>query len=234
MPDTHPAERCKGKMVRLEALDLNVKSKERSIIDVKRFVLEEGEIVCIHGENGAGKTTFFLSLLLLIRTKRGQILYRGKRVGDEISVIDFRRKVSISLKEPLLFNTNVFENIASGLKMRRFPRIEIEKRVNEYSKILGIESFLSRAAKTLSDGEAKMVSLARAFVLNPEILILDEPFSSLDSSFRDVVTYMIKRFRDEYRTSVILSSNRDSDIPYFSDRICLMRDGKIIKEERLR
>lgn len=218
-------------MVRLQVFDLKVNFGEKVVIDIADFGLKVGEIVCVFGENGSGKTTFLLSLLCLVR-KKGRILFNGREVGKEIEVLDFRRSASFALKEPLLFNTSVYENIVSGLKIRGFSKSEMESRVLEYSKALGVDNLLKRDAKSLSDGEAKRVSLVRAFVLRPEILLLDEPFSSLDSSFRERVIALIQDTRDKYGTSIIVTSNNDSDIPHVSDRVCFIRNGRIMAEKK--
>lgn len=219
-------------MVRLEVFDLKVELGKRFLLDVPNFNLKRGEIVCISGQNGAGKTTFLLSLLGLVRKKTGKIVFDGKVVGKQIKLLDFRRNSSISFKEPLLFNTTVYENITSGLKIRGLSKTEIERIVEEYSKALDVENLLWAYARSLSDGEAKRVSLLRAFVVRPKILLLDEPFSSLDSSFKVRVEALIKDTRDKYQTSIIVTSNNDSDIPEVSDRVCFMHLGRIVGEER--
>jgi len=170
-------------MLILEAHDLMIQRGERTVLTVDRLQVTEGEVLAVIGPNGAGKSTFLLALARLLRPARGQITFHGKPM-EALGELEYRRRIALVLQEPLLLDTSVFENVAAGLRYRRLPKSEINKRVGEWLKRLGVAHLRDRRARRLSGGEAQRISLARAFAIQPEILLLDEPFSALDAPTR--------------------------------------------------
>jgi tungstate transport system ATP-binding protein len=132
-------------------------------------------------------------------------------------------------QEPLLFDTTVFNNVASGLRIRGTKRDQIRDRAMEELERFGISHLKSRSARTLSGGEAQRTSLARAFALQPEILLLDEPFSSLDPPTRDSLIEDLEHILQQTRTTAMFATHDRLEALRLSDRIGVMDKGRILQ-----
>ncbi|MBN2148259.1 MAG: ATP-binding cassette domain-containing protein, partial [Anaerolineales bacterium] len=167
----------------LEIRNLNVRRGETVVLQTDCLDVKEGEVLAIIGPNGAGKSTLLLTLARLLKFDSGEITFRGQPM-QTIRDLDYRRRIGLVLQDPLLLDTSVYENVASGLKFRRLPKPEIEQRCTHWLEQMGVHHLKNRPARQLSGGEAQRASLARAFALQPELLLLDEPFSALDAPTR--------------------------------------------------
>ncbi|HVN22488.1 MAG TPA: ATP-binding cassette domain-containing protein, partial [Syntrophorhabdales bacterium] len=154
----------------LEAKDLVVSRGGVTVLDVPSVSLTPGEVLALIGPNGAGKTTLLQALSYLLRPVSGELYFNGAKVGADISILDFRRRIAMVFQEALLFDTSVFHNVASGLKIRNMKGSETEEIVVEQLERFGITHLRNRSARMLSGGEAQRVSLARAFAIRPEII----------------------------------------------------------------
>jgi len=181
------------------------------------------------GPNGAGKTTLLQALCCLMKPDMGEVLFRGLKVGSECNLIDYRRKVTMVFQEPLLFDTTVFSNVASGLKFRGMRQSEIEAIVMENLERFGIGHLKNRYARTLSSGEARKTGLARALALKPEILFLDEPFGSLDPLARDNLYSDLEKVIPGSGLTVILATHDCEEALRLSHRIAVMDNGEVIQ-----
>ncbi|MBP1721141.1 MAG: tungstate/molybdate transport system ATP-binding protein, partial [Deltaproteobacteria bacterium] len=152
----------------LEARNLRVIRGGSLLVNVPSLKIREGETLSLIGPNGAGKTTLLQALSYLMRPSAGEILFRGEKVGDSYAILAYRRKLAMVFQEPLLFDTTVFENVASGLKIRGLESGMIRQVVTEQLNRFGIGHLGDRSARTLSGGEAQRTSLARAFAIKPE------------------------------------------------------------------
>jgi len=213
----------------LEARNLEVNRGGATLVQVPSLLIQEGEIFSLIGPNGAGKTTLLQTLSYLLKPFQGEIFFRGKKVETNHSVLGYRRKLAMVFQEPLLFDTTVFNNVASGLKIRGMKRDEIRDRAMEQLERFGISHLNGRSARTLSGGEAQRTSLARAFALRPEILLLDEPFSSLDPPTRDSLIEDLEHILQETRTTAIFATHDRLEALRLSDRIAVMNEGKILQ-----
>ena len=150
----------------LEARDIEVNRGGTILIHVPSLSIQEGEILSLIGPNGAGKTTLLQTLSYLLKPFQGEILFKEERVDSNHSIFEYRRRLAMVFQEPLLFDTTVFENIASGLKIRRMRKQDIDRVVAENLDRFGITQLSTRSAKTLSGGEAQRTSLARPLPFN--------------------------------------------------------------------
>jgi tungstate transport system ATP-binding protein len=213
----------------LEAKNLEVERGGALLLGIPSFSIGKGEILSLIGPNGAGKTTLLQTLSFLLKPFQGEISFRGNRIETNHSVLEYRRKLAMVFQEPLLFDTTVFNNVASGLKIRGIRRNEIRDTVIEQLSRLGIGHLSDRSAKTLSGGEAQRTSLARAFALRPEILFLDEPFTSLDPPTRDSLMEDLEHILRQTQTTAIFATHDRMEALRLSDRIAVMNAGKILQ-----
>jgi tungstate transport system ATP-binding protein len=213
----------------LEAKDLRVERAGAQLLDVPHLNLEDSEVLALIGPNGAGKSTLLVTLCHLFKYFSGAIMFKGKQVGRELPVTQYRKKIAMVFQEPLLFNATVFENVAAGLRFRNIGRQEIEGSVKENLERFGIGHLGDRSARTLSGGEAQRTSLARAFAIKPDILFLDEPFSALDPPTRESLIEDLERILDESGTTAIFATHDRIEALRLSDRIAVMNRGRILQ-----
>ncbi len=213
----------------LEAKHLKLEREGVLFLEIPCLSIEKGEVLSLIGPNGAGKTTLLQTLSYLIPSFEGEIFFKGDRVGSNPSVLEYRRKLAMVFQEPLLFNTTVFNNVASGLNIRGMKKDEIRTRVKEELERFGIFPLSHRSAKTLSAGEAQRTSLARAFALKPEILFLDEPFASLDAPTRESLLKDLELILHQTGTTVIFATHDRLEALTLSDRIAVMKNGRILQ-----
>ena len=213
--------------VLLQAEDLLVRRGGVTVLDIPTLGVFSGQVLALIGPNGAGKSTLLLTLAGLLKPARGTLLFRGERIGN--GGFDYRRHIAMVFQEPLLFDATVFENVAAGLKIRSVGRAEIGRTVPEYLERFGIAHLAKRSARKLSGGEAQRTSLARAFVTKPEIVFLDEPFSSLDPPTRDALTGDLERILRETRTTAVASTHDQTESLRLGDRLAVINGGRIVQ-----
>jgi tungstate transport system ATP-binding protein len=153
-------------------------------LELDELELTAGVMLAVIGANGSGKSTLLRVIGLLQRPSGGTVLFRGQ---DALAgnTLPLRRRIATVFQEPLLLNASVYDNAALGLRLRGVAKREIALRLEPWLERLGIAHLRARSARTLSGGEAQRTSLARALALQPEILLLDEPFAALDPVSRE-------------------------------------------------
>ena len=213
----------------LEMQDIQIKRGGIPVIDLPALAIEAGEFLSLIGPNGTGKSTLLLALSCLLKPARGRLLFHGRNIRDNRTVIDYRRHIAMVFQEPLLFDTTVFDNVASGLKIRGISKKERKPLVEEYLERFGISHLAHRSARKLSGGEAQRASLARAFATRPEVIFLDEPFSSLDPPTREGLINDLDRILKEMKTTALMATHDQSEALRLSERIAVMKEGKIIQ-----
>jgi tungstate transport system ATP-binding protein len=221
-----PTKRGKAMSTLIEIRDLTVRRRGRSVLEVSSLEVRKREVLALVGPNGAGKSTLMLVIARLIKPETGKILFDGLPIS-EWSALEYRRRISFVFQAPLLLDMTVAENIALGLKFRGVHKDKIRERVENWLGQLGIEALSSRRASELSGGESQRVSLARAFVLDPELILLDEPFSALDPPARArLLEDLTALLKTDHRTAIIVTHNL-KDAAKLGDRVAVIVGGKL-------
>jgi len=208
----------------IQIRNLLIKRNGRNTLEVDALDISRGETLTVVGPNGAGKSTLLLALAHLLKPASGDILFDGKSVSSW-NDLEYRRKISYVFQAPLLMDMSVEQNVGLGLKFRGVSKEETQERVGKWIKAMGIESLSKRRAGELSGGEAQRVSLARAFVLEPELLLLDEPFSALDPPTRvKLQDDLIAILGRDHRTAVFVTHNLN-EAAKLSHRVAVVVGG---------
>lgn len=213
----------------LAVKDVVMIKAKRMILNVPSLELKRGEVLALMGHNGAGKSTLLQVLALLQKPTKGEVYFCGQvvRRQDKLRV---RRKMAAVLQEPLLLDTTVFKNVAVGLQLRNYPKSEINRLVNSWLDRVGILHLAKQPVHTLSGGEAQRVSLARALVLDPQVLFLDEPFSALDTPTKESLLDDLREILEENRITAVFVTHDYREIPKLADRVIELANGDIIQE----
>jgi iron(III) transport system ATP-binding protein len=201
------------------------KGNEVKAVDNISFEVKPGEFVTLLGPSGCGKTTTLRMIAGFEKPTDGMILINDSNV---VEIPPWKRDTAMVFQSYGLFpHMNVAENIAYGLKMRKVHREEIEKRVNAILKVVGLEGFGDRPPSSLSGGQQQRVALARALVVEPSVLLFDEPLSNLDVLLREQMRVEIKRIQKEVGITAIYVTHDRTEALTLSDKIVLMKGGKI-------
>jgi tungstate transport system ATP-binding protein len=185
-----------------------------------------GEILAIMGPNGAGKSTLLYVAALLRRPQNGEVWIAGARATRRIERA-LRRRTAMVLQEPLLFDVSVVANAASGLRFRGVRRHDAERRARAWLERFGVAHLAPQNARTLSGGEAQRTSLARAFAVEPTLLLLDEPFSALDPATREALVPELAARLRETKTAAVIVTHDVTDARALADRLLVLVDGRI-------
>ena len=187
--------------------------------------IRDGEFTVLVGPSGCGKSTLLRTIAGLEDISEGDILIGGEIVND---MRPRDRDVAMVFQDYALYpHMSVAKNIGFGLKARKLPKAEIDVRVGEAAKMLGITPLLGRLPRQLSGGQRQRVAIGRAIVRNPKIFLFDEPLSNLDAQLRDEMRGEIKRLHQQIATTMIYVTHDQIEAMTLADRIVLMRDGLI-------
>lgn len=197
---------------------------EREALKDLNIAFDEDEITALIGPNGSGKSTLLRIIGGLETPTEGRILVRGKPEHPNT----LRRITTLVFQKTATFNTSVYENLAYGLKVRGFGRSEIKEKVHNALNMVGLEGFEKRSARRLSVGEQQRISLARALVIEPEILLLDEPSANLDPRSVSVVETVISRANHKLGTTVIMASHNMSQAKQLASKVAALQDGVLV------
>lgn len=213
----------------LEVENLRVCRGGVQVLELPYFAMRAEEKVAIVGPNGAGKSSLLLSLACLIERSSGRICFQGNDVLSKGEVA-YRRRIAVVFQEPLLFDTTVLDNVAEGLRIRGQGRSEARDVARDSLELFKVGHLDGRSAHKLSGGEAQRVSLARAFAVRPELLLMDEPFSSLDLPSRITLAEDLGRILHESGTAAIIATHDRLEAFHIVDRLVVMDSGAVVQQ----
>jgi tungstate transport system ATP-binding protein len=213
----------------LEVSGLAVHRGGVQVLDVPVLSLRAGSVLALIGPNGSGKTTLLKTLACLLEPAAGSLRFQGRELASRLDRQAYRKRVTMVFQDPLLLDTTVVRNLETGLRLRGVPAPERRERVLDAARRFGIEHLLGRRAHRLSGGEAQRASLARAFVLRPEILFLDEPFSALDPPTREGLLEDLGAALRQTGTTTVLATHDQNEALRLADTLAVMHLGRIVQ-----
>jgi spermidine/putrescine transport system ATP-binding protein len=218
-----PASAPRGPAVRLLGLRRSYGEVEAVAgIDVE---ISDGEFFSLIGPSGCGKTTTLRMIAGLVEPSAGRIEVHGR---DVTALRPHRRPVNTVFQQYALFpHLDVFENVAFGLRERRTPAAEIAARVGEMLALVGLTGRERNRPSQLSGGQQQRVALARSLILDPEVLLLDEPLGALDLKLRKQLQLQLKRIQREVGITFVYVTHDQEEAFFMSDRVAIMRDGRM-------
>ncbi len=207
-----------------------ISNMERIYDDFKlnvSFEIERGDFLSILGPSGSGKSTILKLIAGFEQIDKGKITMFGR---DITYLNPSKRNMGIVFQDYTLFpHLNVFDNIAYGLKVKKMEKKLIKDKVHEILSLLNMENYIRRMPYTLSGGEQQRVSIARALVINPDLFLLDEPFSSLDTNLRKTIRREISDIQRKLNITTIFITHNQEEALSISDKILLIKDGTPIQ-----
>jgi multiple sugar transport system ATP-binding protein len=211
--------------VELDRLTKIYEGKQRPAVDAVSIDIAPGELLVLVGPSGCGKSTALRMVAGLEEISAGELRIDGKRMND---VPPKDRDVAMVFQSYALYpHMSVFENMAFGLKLRKMPRTEIESRVRDTARLVGIEPYLTRRPRELSGGERQRVALGRALVRRPKLFLFDEPLSNLDAKLRTQVRAEIARLHHQLGTTMIYVTHDQVEAMTLGQRIAVLEGGKL-------
>lgn len=201
------------------------KGKEVTAVNDFNLEVNDREFVVFVGPSGCGKSTTLRMVAGLEEISKGDVHIGDRRVND---IAPKDRDIAMVFQNYALYpHLSVYENLAFGLKMRKFPKAEIKKRVEEAAAILGIQDYLDRKPKALSGGQRQRVAVGRAIVRQPKVFLFDEPLSNLDAKMRVQMRTEITKLHQRLQATMIYVTHDQLEAMTMGDRIVVMKDGVI-------
>jgi len=210
-------------MAQVVLKDLNKKYDEVHAVKDVNLTIRDKEFMVFVGPSGCGKTTTLRMVAGLEEITSGEISI-GERVVNDLPPKD--RDIAMVFQNYALYpHMSVYDNMAFGLKMRKFPKPEIQKRVQDAAEILGIQELLKRKPRQLSGGQRQRVAVGRAIVRHPQVFLFDEPLSNLDAKLRVQMRVELKRLHERLETTAIYVTHDQVEAMTLGSRVVVMRDG---------
>jgi multiple sugar transport system ATP-binding protein len=211
--------------IRIENLNKVYKGGTVKAVDNVSLEIKDKEFVVLVGPSGCGKSTTLRMIAGLEEISSGKI-WIGDRLVNDVPAKD--RDIAMVFQNYALYpHMTVFENMAFGLKLRNYPKPEIEKRVQEAAEILNISKYLTRRPRQLSGGERQRVALGRAIVRKPKVFLFDEPLSNIDARMRVTMRAEIHKLRMRLQTTFVYVTHDQTEAMTMGDRIVVMKNGVI-------
>lgn len=209
----------------LSLKNISKKYKDKEILKNISFDIKEGELVCILGPSGCGKTTILNIIGGFVSDYSGNVVLSNENINN---IPPERREIATVFQSYGLFtHKNVIDNVSYGLKLLKIDKNMREKRAKEMLEKVGLAGYEKKKIKELSGGEQQRVAIARSMVLNPKLLLLDEPLSNLDVHLRDVMRKEIKRIQKQFGVTMIIVTHDQEDAFKLADRVIVINEGHI-------
>lgn len=187
--------------------------------------IEQGKFYTLLGPSGSGKTTILRAIAGFLDVSEGEVLFDGKRIND---VPANQRKVNTVFQDYALFpHLNVFDNVAFGLRLHRMSKETIKTKVTDALKMVRLQGYADREISELSGGQQQRVAIARAIVLEPQVLLLDEPLSALDAKLRKDMQYELRELQERLGITFLFVTHDQEEALALSDEIFVMNDGQV-------
>jgi multiple sugar transport system ATP-binding protein len=212
-------------MAQVVLKDLGKKFDEVVAVRDVNLTIKDQEFIVLVGPSGCGKSTTLRMIAGLEEISSGEI-YIGERLVNDLPPKD--RDIAMVFQNYALYpHMTVYDNMAFGLKMRKFPKPEIDKRVREAAQMLGIQDLLTRKPRQLSGGQRQRVAVGRAIVRHPQVFLFDEPLSNLDAKLRVQMRVELKRLHERLETTAIYVTHDQVEAMTLGDRVVVMKDGVV-------
>ena len=209
----------------LSLKNISKKYKDKEILNNISFDIKEGELVCILGPSGCGKTTLLNIIGGFVSDFSGDVLLSDENINN---IPPEKREIATVFQSYGLFtHKNVIDNVSYGLKLLKVDKNTRENRAKEMLEKVGLAGYEKKKIKELSGGEQQRVAIARSMVLNPKLLLLDEPLSNLDVHLRDVMRKEIKRIQKQFGVTMIIVTHDQEDAFKLADRVIVINEGHI-------
>lgn len=209
----------------LSLKNISKKYKDKEILNNISFDIKEGELVCILGPSGCGKTTLLNIIGGFVSNFSGDVFLSDENINN---IPPEKREIATVFQSYGLFtHKNVIENVRYGLKLLKIDKNMRKKRAQDMLEKVGLAGYEKKKIKELSGGEQQRVAIARSMVLNPKLLLLDEPLSNLDVHLRDVMRKEIKRIQKKFGVTMIIVTHDQEDAFKLADRVIVINEGHI-------
>lgn len=201
---------------------------ERTVLDIPELTISEGRIYTLIGPNGAGKTTLFNLLSFLDIPSSGKLKFRGESVRYmEKHLLPLRRRVVLIDQYPILFTGTVWKNLDFGLNIRKIEKKKRRPMIEEALELVGMQDFYRAEAHKLSGGETKRVALARALIVEPEVLLCDEPTANVDMENLEIILGILERINSERKISIIFATHSLSQAQRLAHHTLVLKNGRL-------
>lgn len=190
------------------------------------FSFNKSGTYVLTGPNGSGKSTFLRICSLLEEPDMGEVNFYSEGVLVKKD-IELKRRLTLLLPKIGVFNTTVFKNVSYGLKIRNLKVFEIEKRVDSALDFVGLRNKKTQKALTLSSGETQRLGIARALVIDPEIIFLDEPTASVDQKNTKIIEDIILKMKNDGKSTVVITTHDMAQAERLADKLLVLQNGKL-------
>lgn len=211
----------------LEIRNLSKKYGEKLVVDNVSFTVEKGSLSCLLGPSGCGKTTILNMIGGFEKPSSGEILLEGEDIS---SINPESRNISTVFQSyGLFYHMNVFQNISYGLKFKKLSKEAIKEKTSAIIKDVGLEGHEKKMMPELSGGQRQRVALARSLVIEPSLLLLDEPLSNLDAKLRIQMRALIKKIQKSHNMTMVFVTHDQNEAFEIADQVILMNQGRIVQ-----
>ncbi|MCE7741970.1 MAG: ABC transporter ATP-binding protein [Candidatus Heimdallarchaeota archaeon] len=212
-------------MVKVSIKELSMRYEKKYILEDLVLDIHNGELLVILGESGCGKSTLLKIIAGIIEPEKGTIFFNDADITHQTPQ---KRNIGYVPQAQVLFpHMSVEQNIKFGLEARKLPKDDVAAKLKWIADLIQIEDLLGRYPREISGGQKQRVALARSMAIEPDVLLLDEPLSSIDASGRESLALSIRRIQKQTETTAIYVTHSSEEARLISDRVAIMYDGKI-------